>query len=80
MLSENSVGLLYRFPILRFACSYFPMWYPGSGVVLDCTFPGLCHLSYFEETNYSNVKHVCLFRELKYHQKTQLLSCIRSYI
>ena len=27
---------------------YFPMWYPGSGVVLDCvSFPDLCRLSYF---------------------------------
>ena len=24
------------------------MWYPGSGVVLYCIFPDLCHLSYFE--------------------------------
>ena len=24
------------------------MWYPGSGVVLDCTIPDLCHLSYYK--------------------------------
>ena len=23
------------------------MWYPGSGVVLDLSFPDLCYLSYF---------------------------------
>ena len=26
---------------------YFPMWYPGSGVVLYCIVPDLCRLSYF---------------------------------
>ena len=26
---------------------YFPMWYPGSDVVLDFTCPGRCRLSYF---------------------------------
>ena len=26
---------------------YFPMWYPGSGVVL-VSFPDLCRLSYFD--------------------------------
>ena len=25
---------------------YFPMWHPGSGVVLDCIIPDLCRLSY----------------------------------
>ena len=25
----------------------FPFWYPGSGVVLDCTVPDLCTLTYF---------------------------------
>ena len=28
----------------------FPMWYPGSGVVLDCIDPDLCRLSYFENS------------------------------
>ena len=23
---------------------FFPMWYPGSGVVLDCIFSDICHL------------------------------------
>ena len=27
---------------------YFPLWYPGLGVVLDCIFLDLCHLSYFD--------------------------------
>ena len=26
---------------------YFPLWYPGSGVVLDLSFPDRCCLSYF---------------------------------
>ena len=26
---------------------HFPMWYPGSGVVIDLSIPDLCHLSYF---------------------------------
>ena len=29
---------------------YFPMWYPGSCVVLDCIFPDICHLSYFNNS------------------------------
>ena len=36
---------------------YFPMWYPGSGVVLDLSFPNLCLLSYF--VVYS-VKHLSI--------------------
>ena len=27
---------------------HFPMWYHGSGVVLDFMNPDLCHLSYFK--------------------------------
>ena len=27
---------------------HFPMWYPGSGVVLDVSIPELCRLSYFK--------------------------------
>ena len=26
---------------------YFPLWYPGPGVVFDCILPDLCCLSYF---------------------------------
>ena len=26
---------------------YFPMWYAGSDVVLDCIVSLICHLSYF---------------------------------
>ena len=32
---------------------HFPVWYPGSGVVLDCMDSDLCHLSYFKPTIYS---------------------------
>ena len=28
---------------------YFPMWYPGSGMILDLSFPDLCRLSYFKD-------------------------------
>ena len=36
------LGLVYD--VLLCFC-HFPMWYPGSGVVLDCI-PDLCHLPY----------------------------------
>ena len=30
---------------------YFPMWYPESDVVLDCSSPDVWRLSYFEVSN-----------------------------
>ena len=36
-------------------------WYPGSGVVLDLSFPDLCTLTYFHGCNRSTrVLHCCL--------------------
>ena len=31
-----------------FVFCHFPIWYPGSGVVLDCIISDLCRLSNFE--------------------------------
>ena len=41
---------------LRFC--HFPMWYPGSGVVLD-----LCPLSYFEGLNF----YIIFYRKVNIH-------------
>ena len=30
---------------------HFPMWYPGSDLVLDCISSDLCHLSYFHSAD-----------------------------
>ena len=37
---------------------YFPLWYPGSGVVLIVSFPDLCRLSYFNHTGYAPIENV----------------------
>ena len=35
-----------------FLCAcHFPMWCPGSGVVLDLSIPDLCLLTYYEISN-----------------------------
>ena len=54
---------------VRFCFCHFPMWYPGSSVVLDCIVSCLCHLYYFEfsfkKDNNNNEKYpVC--KELTY--------------
>ena len=45
MIDFNRIVSLKMFNLLALFC-HFPMWYPGSGVVLDLSIPDLCHLSY----------------------------------
>ena len=37
-------------------------WYPGSGVVLDCSIPDLCTLTYFEKKNPTTFGNLKLIR------------------
>ena len=44
---ENAELLALICDVLLCFC-HFPLWCPGSGVVLDLSIPDICHLSYFD--------------------------------
>ena len=53
MLLRLLIAALWSSDILALICGvklcgcYFPIWYPGSGMVPDCIDSDLCPLSYF---------------------------------
>ena len=56
MWSPAVKGLTYRLLFVMFNCfCYFPMWYPGSEVVLDCIDSCFCQLSYFNNIQFSRL-------------------------
>ena len=49
--SPERKGLICWLLFVMFTCfCYFPIWYLGTGVILDCLIPDPCCLSYFLET------------------------------
>ena len=50
---EGRVDLLTLVCDVKLRFCHFPMWYLGSGVVLDCIIPDLCRISYFKSTTTS---------------------------
>ena len=66
--SINSRYYDFDFIIMALVCGfelcscYFPMWYPGSGVVLDCIDSRSCPLTYFHimsEKSVFSIPHSC---------------------